>query len=93
MAQNKFLSDFLSMRKQLHTTVAPPPAVSSSKMPTPAVSSNKSNKKGKPDSLTQMEAPQKEITLAYIIEKKPKKDKVIEYLEGRAKELTSQLEL
>jgi hypothetical protein len=80
MSHNRFLSDFINMRKQLHTTVAPTPAVSS-------------NKKGKPDSLTQIEAPQKEITLAYIIEKKPKKEKVIEYLEGRAKELTAQLEL
>jgi hypothetical protein len=84
MAHNKFLSDFLNMRKQLHATVAPTVA------PTPAVSSNK---KGKPNSLTQIEAPEKEITLAYIIEKKPKKEKVIEYLEGRAKELTAQLEL
>jgi len=68
--QNKFLNDFLQMRRDLH-------------QPTPAITPVK----GKVDSLKQAPKPEKEITLAYIIEKKPSNDKVIEYLKMRAEEL------
>jgi hypothetical protein len=72
MSTNKFLNDFIAMRKQMYQP------------PTPAVVST--GKKGV-DSLTAVPAPEKEITLAYIIEKKPSNDKVIDYLKSRAEEL------
>ena len=69
---NRFLNDFLDMRKQMYQ--APQPAV------TPV--------KGKAvDSLKKAPKPEKEITLAYIIENKPSNDKVIDYLKLRAEEL------
>jgi hypothetical protein len=73
MSNNKFLNDFIAMRKQLYQ----PPV-------TPAIVAK--GKKGV-DSLTAVTAPDKEITLAYIIEKKPSNDKVIDYLKLRAEEL------
>ena len=42
------------------------------------------------DSLKKAPAPDKEITLAYIIEKKPSNDKVIDYLKMRAEELLAE---
>jgi hypothetical protein len=75
---NKFLSDFISMRKELYQST---PA------PTPALIAK--GKKGV-DSLKQAPQPEKEITLAYIIEKKPSNDKVIDYLKMRADELIAE---
>jgi hypothetical protein len=76
--QNKFLSDFISMRKELYQSA---PA------PTPAIVAK--GKKGV-DSLKQAPKPEKEITLAYIIEKKPSNDKVVDYLKMRADELIAE---
>ena len=42
------------------------------------------------DSLKKAPAPDKEITLAYIIENKPPNDKVIDYLKMRAEELIAE---
>ncbi len=67
---NKFLNDFISMRKQMYQA--------------PAVIPVKDTKK---DSITAIPKPEQEITLAYIIEKKPPNDKVIDYLKLRAEEL------
>jgi hypothetical protein len=74
---NKFLNDFISMRKELYQA------------PTPAVVPIAKGKKGL-DSLKQAIKPEKEITLAYIIEKKPANEKVVEYLKGRAEELMAE---
>ncbi len=67
---NKFLNDFMNMRKQMYQA--------------PAVIPVKDTKK---DSITAIPKPEQEITLAYIIEKKPPNDKVIDYLKLRAEEL------
>jgi hypothetical protein len=71
---NKFLNDFLQMRRELY-------------QPAPATTPVKN--KGV-DSIKQAPKPEKEITLAYIIEKKPSNDKVIDYLKMRAEELIDQ---
>jgi hypothetical protein len=74
---NKFLNDFITMRRELHQST------------TPAVVPIGKGKKGL-DSLKQAIKPDKEITLAHIIEKKPGNDKVIEYLKCRAEELVAE---
>jgi len=74
---NRFLNDFIEMRKQIYQS-----AVQQSVVPI----------KGKKsvDSLKKAPAPDKEITLAYIIENKPSNDKVIDYLKMRAEELLAE---
>jgi hypothetical protein len=67
MAHNQFLSDFMKMREQLREKEA-------------KNTISKPKAKGN-NSLTTMPKPSEcNITLATIIEEKPKKDKVIEYL-------------
>jgi hypothetical protein len=77
---NKFLSDFVLMRKELYQSAQP--------QPTQVTSAKHANV----DSLKKAPKPEKEITLAYIIEKKPSNDKVIDYLKMRAEELLSESE-
>jgi hypothetical protein len=73
---NKFLHDFIKMRQSIALRQAPTNDV------------KKGNKKV--NTLTQIkETP--EIDLAYIINKKPGKSKVIEYLKTRANELEEEL--
>ena len=74
---NKFLNDFIEMRKQIYQSAVQPSVV--------PVKGNKSV-----DSLKKAPAPDKEITLAYIIEKKPSNDKVIDYLKMRSEELLAE---
>jgi hypothetical protein len=72
---NKFLNDFMQMRREMYQA--------------PVVQPKKGGKKGV-DSLKQAPKPEKEITLAYIIENKPSADKVTDYLKMRAEELIAQ---
>lgn len=72
---NKFLNDFMQMRREMYQA--------------PVVQPTKGGKKGV-DSLKQAPKPEKEVTLAYIIETKPSADKVTDYLKMRAEELIAQ---
>lgn len=80
MANNQFLNDFIKMREQLRE-----------KEVKNTIISPKGARKG--NSLTVMPKPvEPNITLATIIEEKPKKDKVMEYLCFRRDSIMEEME-
>lgn len=74
MDQNPFLKQFLNMRKSLHTAAASGPQIVGKKQ----------------NSQTKAVADPTGVTLAYIIENKPKDKEVIEYFKARCDVLNAE---
>jgi hypothetical protein len=92
MSGNPFLTDFIQMRKSIAPTISPSSGfVSSSVLPQ---NDSKVNKQGKAKEKTKakkeikLDQDYSEVTINHIMEQKPRKRIVLEWLQTRANQLT-----